>query len=1169
MPNPSNLYAEKIYAEHPIGLWPLDDSLDYLSLFSDAQRDYSSWVPNNSTITTDTDTSAPFNSTVGLISTDTSVSGYSVFGATNSLAIPISKLSLDSTKENISFGVHVKSLSASVISASVGYVYIDVDSGLPQYHTRTFLLPLENTWTFISETFLVSDIPADNFYFVVTAIAAHPEGVPGTITHAMYVDGVTVGQNSEEFNYESLGVSLSPASHNVAGMQSHTLIESPQYGIAGKSAYYVVQNGTDLPIKNAGIPMVYGASNTTIMYDYNSQPMLLIPGYGVMNESGRNKEYTVEFWTRVRSRTTEPTRIMGPIASEDGIYVDGPFIRLKVGNSVISHYINNLFRPLLIHIKILENSIALLINGEQVGSTALPSSTTFPTKFNQNGEDQDYLAFYTSDLVDTLEVDCFAIYSYSVPAIVAKRRFAYGQAVDLPETVNTAYGGSTVYFDYNFADYTNNYSYPGIGRWSQGIADNVEINNNILSVPDYELPTVFIQDGTTYEDWLSSQVTIEGKDPFVTFGSTPGYMYFEQLRLLRGETRAAYIVFETQSISSDKQILMRIEDNLTQNYFEIYTYNEEVVYNLVYDDVVTTLYAESGLIANSKSFAGIDIDGLATYFGRNFSTFFGNRSRLSVYVGADKSYGSPFSGYIYSVNFCTDKNFRQISGLFQDAEIASTEFIADGGDAYFGVDSGYWYKTFDGGSVDSFSLDAANTHIASYTLRPRIMFDNFELDIAVSSSWQDYVPLKYFAQYVDQADDPYYDLDFIQLNLGYTAPKIYSNGNYDTSNNPIRMYVTFQSLQSGATQNSENYTSSINVPVSGVIEPGDEWLSTKYEVINGVVLYPPKSIDFTDIGIVVHIEMVSQGVISDRLRIKTLELASQAYNSETSNPIGTRFGVPAYPYRKYGLYYDYKSKNPYRIYKNSSPYLYLTSDNGIQKIGEIDPLVDRGIVVPVNPNIADEYRVVSMQASIMFPNVFDQKIKVFEVEAKNYYYRFYIEKLDESGKRAKLYAVNAKTGAINSGITFYVNGKLVREAVITTNEWAMIGIGFADILDFDSYVGGIRLTGPMVINNISHYQSTNLQEIQRQELREWAEALSPDGVSTLIWSYWSNTFIWNEVLIKSTTNVYGITPDIIYKTYVGTNKIIVDDQYGSVMLENYEYPVYSDVKWSSATVSVV
>ena len=39
MSNPSNLYAEKIYSEHPLVLWALDDKADYISLITEAQRD--------------------------------------------------------------------------------------------------------------------------------------------------------------------------------------------------------------------------------------------------------------------------------------------------------------------------------------------------------------------------------------------------------------------------------------------------------------------------------------------------------------------------------------------------------------------------------------------------------------------------------------------------------------------------------------------------------------------------------------------------------------------------------------------------------------------------------------------------------------------------------------------------------------------------------------------------------------------------------------------------------------------------------------------------------------------------------------------------------------------------------------------------------------------------
>ena len=40
----SNLYAEKVFSEHPTGLWALDDNADYISLISEQQRNLSSWT---------------------------------------------------------------------------------------------------------------------------------------------------------------------------------------------------------------------------------------------------------------------------------------------------------------------------------------------------------------------------------------------------------------------------------------------------------------------------------------------------------------------------------------------------------------------------------------------------------------------------------------------------------------------------------------------------------------------------------------------------------------------------------------------------------------------------------------------------------------------------------------------------------------------------------------------------------------------------------------------------------------------------------------------------------------------------------------------------------------------------------------------------------------------
>ena len=64
MSNPSNLYAEKIYSEHPLVLWALDDQADYVSLITDAKRNITSFPWENTLCTLSSGsaiTGAPFS----------------------------------------------------------------------------------------------------------------------------------------------------------------------------------------------------------------------------------------------------------------------------------------------------------------------------------------------------------------------------------------------------------------------------------------------------------------------------------------------------------------------------------------------------------------------------------------------------------------------------------------------------------------------------------------------------------------------------------------------------------------------------------------------------------------------------------------------------------------------------------------------------------------------------------------------------------------------------------------------------------------------------------------------------------------------------------------------------------------------------------------------------
>ena len=1086
----------------------------------------------------------------------------------------VSPLAMNGSLETFSIGAYIFADTPTVLSYEIGYTY----DGLAAPVLRKFDSQVDGRWGLVSETF---GIPATANPIKIIIRITHTNAGGDPASYKFYINGVTLGQWSEEFSAVSSGVFGTALPTSVPF--SYNAITASSYGLQDLDGYYFINNGS-LTARNSGVPIVYGSSNVTRILPNGNDPSLIIPGQGFLNESGRYREYTAEMWVRIDSKATTATRIFGPIGSQDGIYVDGPFIKIKVGDSVGAHPITEWYRPMLLDFKIIENSASLLINGEQVIEISYSTEDIFlaPETIVQGGieKSNDWLGFYASQNVPFLDIDCVAIYSYLVPAIVAKRRFAYGQAVEFPENANSAYGGTSVLIDYAFADYTSNYSYPDIGRWNQGIVENLSIIDDSISVPDCKLPVAVFQDNSTTESWYQSLYQSSGQqaDPFISFVSKNGYLFFENMNVIKQDAKAFFGVFGLPtSFPSSKQILFKIQDRSNSNYLEIYTESEKLYYKLHFDGTVSTLYEERSAVPGKNLSVGIDIQQFSEYFGNQVLTFFGNKNQLSLFIGGDQEFDNTFSGKIYKAGFCSERNLSKISSLFDEKGLLTyfnyedyfeypLEYsIYDAGELPSSVPE----NSLDGGSPSSFGdlpFDVIKDFVASYTLIPKINFNTITMDIAIDGYWEDYQPLTYFAQYVsDIQGNKYYDVDFVQFNIDYPALENFENGQYDTSQNMVRSYVSFQYLKNNPSAKSSYFTT---MPASqnNVVSPGSEWVTTKYEVVDGTVIYPPKGIRITDVSIVTHLEWAVPGIISNPLVVKKMQYASQAFNETSSNPVGTRFGSPVFPYLKYGSYFDYKSRNPYRIYKGSSPYLYLTKNSGIEKVGDYDEFINRGFSVPVNKDLADSYKVIAMQAFLRygkesFPSEPEQ---IFEIESKDTYIKFYVVANDITGKRARIYGINAKTGNFENGIAFYWNGNLVREPVITLSDWGVLGVSFARVLDFDSYPGGLRFTGSVLVNNISQYQATSLQEIQRNTLRSWFLAAS----NLTEWTYWNQDFTWNGVLIATQSSVFGVNPSDIYKTYTGTNKIIIDDDV-PLKVNNYEYNAYQGITWQTRVLPAV
>jgi hypothetical protein len=946
-------------------------------------------------------------------------------------------------------------------------------------------------------------------------------------------------------------------------------IEALAYGGKDLSGYYVVDNNI-LYAKNTSIPMVYGASNITKLTPHPlEKPSLIVPGLGFLNESGKNIEKTFEAWLRINSHATEPTRIFGPINSTDGLYVNGPFLILKIDDNIISHSMSEWFRPIIIQIAMTRNFVSLTINGELVGSMVIDTdnlaSVNANTKYDANDKDQDWLGFYATTDIPSIEIDCLAIYPYLVNDTLAKRRFVYGQGVKFPENLDIVYNGKSAIIDYSFADYSNNYNYPQIGKWKQGISDNFLVTDKYLSVPDYETPTIKLSSGTE-ESWLSNLNTAQlSSDPLGSFirirpssptwDSVNGYLLFDNINILNEHIYSIYGIFKRDGSSASEQTLIKLENKLNGDYFKISINGTNLYYKSYISGTTTTLLTVSSI--GTTFVAGIDIDTLISTASVDLTSIFRNLNYVKMYIGGDSLTSSTtFDGNIYHVGLCSERNFNKIEALFDsNGYIDTTQTI---------------------------------THIPSYGVFLNTDLNIPSLDILSNSYWEDYVPLSVFGKYVSNSSGTKeYDIDFIQFNIDYPRPKLYGpfNSYYDTTDSIVKTYVTFKYLDEGAMTDPSFYTSTIEPKTDMTVGPFGEfttWDTIKWGIVDGSVIYPPTTFtedrSFENVAIVVHVESFVNGIKRNPLKIKSVELASKSLDDNITgtytaiNPIGTKLGTKIYSF--YGDD-NYKEPSPHTIYKGTSPHLYRTSNSGLKTtIGYVEDS-QSGLMLKINEQSLPTYNMSSMQIALMkneeYLVAFEDVNPIFEIKDRSGTISFYVASINSDYTRARIYA--KQNNSPYTKLKYYWNGKLVNEPILNVNEWGMLGIVFTELLDFNSSPGHFKIWYPILFDLLSFYQiDEKLQKLQLLE-RTWLEVKNPSPSDSTLYplleetnSYlqwdWNNSsaITWKTIAYKTARSEAFADPNNIYKTYIGNNKIIVNSNNSSGKLSShaYNYSIYQN-----------
>lgn len=1298
---PSNLYAEKVFAEHPIALWPLDDTVDYISLIDESQRNLSSdtWQISGGTASPEYLLNSPFDdshttefnttgddvviSSPGLIDKYLSPRMKSIsvgFYSYEEVDLVIRDKVVDSYTISISYDSPGKPYFVNDISATAT---INANTAnLWHYYTATFELPDEEIIPLDAVAPIIVDDPTnfelsshglsdndrvmltvdgslpggffeDVIYYVqvvdsnnfnlslspdgdLISATSGPVNTPSIIlikdidleiranlnreTDAVfYINGLSVGQWSEEFQEFSLGSSLGEIPEVGFGIP-YSAIPSSSYGLSDSTAYYLTNNN-ELLAKNTNMPMVYGSKNlTSIVADTNGKPSIIFPGNGLLNATGQYRTYTVETWIRLNANTVRPRRIFGPIASEDGLYVDGPFMTLRVGENIGSHYVGEMYRPILLNIIFFNRGASLVINGEKVLDVSYRASDlSLPEAFSASGIEQDWLGFYSYNDIEKFEIDCFAIYPYQVPTAVSKRRYVYGQAIDFPENITSAYNGKSFPVDYTFAGYSNNYVYPDIGQWRRGNLENLNIGRNVLSPPNYTLPDIVFNNKST-DSWYSTlgrayanSITLR---PNSSWNNTDGYIYFRNISLEERNTKAFYGVFEAGIGYSGTETLFVLENESNKNYIrsELHTEEKSVTSNstttinseshgLSNNDIISfygdipseileskeyfvknvednsfeisenldgdsislssktfsfrsyqiryrmkygsdaeyTVYQTPAITLGTTFVAGLDLDKFANTFGGKVASLVNNRRPLRAYFGGNREFTNTFSGYIYRIGFATERNLSKLNYLFSDNGTAFLRYQFDGG-SYSAdpetpiIDAGEAYQIF---------IDDILSHKASYTLFVSNNFGFFSLDIATSSSWQDYLPLQYFAKTItDENGNKRYGLSFLQFNTDYPAPIRFEDDKYNSERSFVRNYISFQYIEDGANKLDESFSNIEPLSRSNVIVPGSNWQETKYEVVDNTVIYPPSGVDFDKLAIVMYANIEVEGILARPVRVKKLSISSKSLNAVASNRVYSKLGSYMFPVVEYGFYQDLDGFNPYSIYTDNTPFLYLTKNSGIKLRGSFPSETDRSMSMRINPERKDVYSLAAVQSSIYFDYLGDisSDMPMFSIEGKNETYIIKAKSIDPQDRRIRLYATNSSGEEINT-IGFYLNGERTFSPTITTKEWNMLGIAFVNPLDMNRRPGTFKVVGPVMFNNLSYYALNRLQEAQRiQNIPDYT--------------------------VFSEEDYLGVDMRRLYRVYTGTNKIIIGDDL-TLSGAEYRYSIYQDLSVQSFTIKPV
>ena len=1231
----SNLYAERVFAEHPLALWPLDDDISFLQLFDGNQQNLSAsthWLyPDLTEIDAVDYSDTPISISE---STRLTITASGTYTADITSVFTLNSTSdFDSSKSTACFSTHVYQGSVFIDSFTIGVKYDGIEN------STFYSFGGDVGWHNISHTF---DLPTNKDLTFFIRIDYSDNGSESDFV--VQFNGMSLGQWSEQYIETEIGFNdidfPGNLEHLLVSGSGYRAVQVDAYGLDNNLNGYYLSKNRQMFAQTSGIPMVFGSNHTTKITEApDGNPSIVMPGQGFLNDSGKYNNYTLEAWIRLDNVSADPIRIIGPIKSNDGIYVEEGFISLRIGSYVRSYYVGKWYRPMLIHFKYSDTEANLLINGEQVITMPIDISTvTFAAAEDGSSNDQDWIGIYGNDFISPFEIDCVSIYPYLIPLEMAKRRFVYGQGVPDLNLSNEDYRVNSYLFDYGFSQYSANSLYPDVNAWRNGFSINLDTTSNYMTMPDYSLPTVQLKRNSRFlsvREWYEENKQANNIDhdqyPYIMMkplfqrerfknwneiynsgitrwndltSEDSWYqavneffvnenilysdvsIYYENINILTERLEAVAGVFRSPESPIINQPLMYFENKTTGEAINIQLDLNWLKYIYVSATGTETVLSIEPIDDGEYFVAGINLSRIQSEKYSVIGRFFASLENISLNIGGylDASFG----GRIYAIHFSNGFFFeKDLKNYFNNSFV--TQF--------------YETQNVAGELIE---------YTANYSLLPDEKDSIVDLDIGAIGYWEDFQPLSFFGKYVvNEQGEEYYDLDMLQFNIDvpkrsqideqlndyltygaldllYATYEDLSNilltgyANYqelkeegagdvtgtrfDTS---VTSYLTFQKYFDAGNKAYGSFVNTNEPTYNNVVEFNEsEYENTKYEILDNTIIFPPKTPDFKDYYVGLHLEVKVRNILSRKLLLRRMELASLAFDNSAPYSVGTKLSNEVYPFTRTRYLFNYKNKNPFTIYKDSSPYLYLTEYSGIY-VNPFESEYDRGVLVPINKEKQGDYQVGGIQFWSRYPlQIFPTTpFRIMKIKNDDVDIDLYLQP-ESNGERARLIAYDFMSGREFTDLIFYQDGREMNSPYIYPRQWSSISISFLDPITFNNVTGRLELYSGVVFNNIGEYNYAQpVNDISKSLFKRWFQVYSDVETETVqTWGDITRPLgtisddTWREATVTLVKNQYTIDGESEYNKQVGLALSVTDDL-GSISLYSNGADVFTNVIW--------